>query len=486
MRLVKVLGGAGAVLLAVLGLAACGGSSPKPTPSALDPANRVPANVIAYASVTVRPQGSVRDDLRQAVDELAGKGTFAKLDAKLTRGLSKSHEHPRSLDSWLGQRIGIALTALPSNGVTGIDDDLVLIAPTSNPSAARSYLSQVSKQKKSHVQDWKVQGNYAIFGGAVGVADALATKSSDSLASSAGYKADVGQSDSGQLASFVLRLHPLVQALSALLRRRGTTPVAFTPFTPPSGMLPNVPVNEMAFASFGVGSKSFRLDLLSNGVPAKSRAAAGKAGSVAGLPDGSWVALALGGFLGNPSDVAKLNQVLPPLLGQIHAREGTGGGKATPVLAFLQRDLLPALGPMALSISGTSLPTLKGGFQIAPLDTAAGGKLARALKHLVAGLPVKVGQSDGKVLLTYGYAKARDLLTPASTLASDPGFKAAMAQLPSGSTAPIYINFGPIALLGQALDGKSSDAKVWQVAGKLNYLILGSTGTHARLVLALK
>jgi hypothetical protein len=102
------------------------------------------------------------------------------------------------------------------------------------------------------------------------------------------------------------------------------------------------------------------------------------------------------------------------------------------------------------------------------------------------GTSVEARQAHGQVVATYGFPSQSAFLAPASKLSQNPAYQQAVAQLPAGSNVPLYVSFPPIAALVQLLDHKPSAAKTVQTLDKLNYLILGGTSGHGRLVLALR
>jgi len=447
-----------------LALAGCGGSSKPKVPSALDPANHVPADAVAYASVTVKPQGAMRSDLNAEIDALAGAGAAKRLWGRLDARLDSDGKGVRQ---WLGQRVGVALTGLPSTlsgGAAAFADDVVLVAPTGDPAAAAKFLSH----HQSAGMSGKVVGDYAIFGGQKAVAAALATTPATSLARSSSYRATVSELGSGELVTVYAALHPLAQALLPLLAAAGA---------PTQQPLAKLPQDASAAYGLKVLSGEVQADIVTHGV---ARAAGSLAGAdVGSLPGGSWLALALSGALGNRSYLSKLAAALPR---QLAASSAASRLPAAP-LRFIEQDLLPALGPLELSVSGTSLPTLRAGLVIAPLDRAAGARLAAAVRRLVRGLPIRASTAGGRVAVTFGYTSVSQLLSPSSTLAANAAFKAALAQLPSGAHAEIYVSFPPLAALA-ALDPSQRTAALRKVLSRLRYLIAGGVPGHFRLVLA--
>ena len=466
----------GAGLAPCLALAACGGSSSGggAGPSALDPANMVHATSLLYVSATVRPQGSMRSNLVEAIDSVAGSGSAERLGAKIERSRGLKW---KQLQSWLGQRIGFALTGFPSNLAdrSMLADDAVVVAPTSDPAAARTFLSKNLHQAGLA---WKVVGHYAIFGGANAVGQALATTSRTALSASPQYRADAAQLGDGELVTAYAALHPFMQALVPLLssnQQLSPSAVATAERQAPPG----------SSAAFGMAAlhNQFRIDLVSHGLPHSTTAASAAPTDLASLPADSWLALSLAGSLTNASAMHSLTTTLPQQIARLQALSGATGSVPSAPLRFLYQDLLPALGPIALSVSGTSSSTLKAGLVMSPLDRSAGPRLANAVKQLAAGLPISASATAGRVAVTFGYTSLEQLLAPVSKLADNGTFKSAMGQLPAGARANVYVDFGPIAALA-SLSGSTSNPSVMRVLDRLSYMIGGGTHSHFRLVLA--
>lgn len=458
-------------------LAACGGGSGSGAklPSALDPANMVPATAVAYADVVIKPHGGVRSDLIEAVNSIAGSGTAQKLDAKLDKSLGRKWSQ---FQIWAGQRVGVALTAIPGQLTAGhaLTNDVVLVIPTNNPSAARTFLRKNIRQP---FESWKLVGHYAIFGGTNAVDAAAATAAKSSLLTDPGFKSDMGQLGNGELFRAYLPLHELYEQLLPLLSKlpqySGTSALS-------QGARQAPPGSSVALGMSALHNQ-FRMDVVEHGVPHTNTPVSGVASDVSALPASSWLAITLGGALTKAGTVGKLAANVSKSISTLQATQGVTGRIPSGPLQFIVKDLLPALGPAELSVSGSSATTLQAGLVMAPVNKSAGARLARAVKHLVNGLPIAASTSGGRVAVTFGFNSLQQLLNPSSKLAGNPNFKHALAQLPSGAKADIYLNFAGVATLA-ALDPSASSASTMRVLHRLNYLIAGGTHSHFRLVLA--
>jgi hypothetical protein len=455
-------------------LAACGGGGGgDKTPSALDPANMVPASSVAYASVTISPQGSVKSNLVEAINSIAGPGAAQKLGAKW----AKSVAHWNDIKPWLGQHVGIALTDLPTNmmQLRSIEDYVLIVFPTNNPSAARKALL------KGHPETWetsKIEGHYVLVGGKNAIAEAETTKPNTSLAADANFKTVMSQLGSGELFTAYAPLHQLYQELLPLLQSSPTYSASTL-----SAAAKQAPLGSSVAFGMAALHNQFRMDFVNHGIPTTNTPASVVPSDVSSLPASSWLALTLGSALAKGSTVSELTSNLSKELAAIQSLNGKVGGRVPGgPLQFVVKDLLPALGPAELSVSGTSTTELQAGLVMAPDNKTAGARLAKAVKQLVSGLPISSSSTGGRVAVTFGISDLQQLLNPSSKLSANPTFKHALAQLPTGAKADIYLDFEPIAVLA-SLDQGAVSSSGMKVLHRLDYLIAGGTHSHFRLVL---
>ncbi len=463
-----------AALVAGAGIAACGGSrqTVPPAPSALDPASHVPAAVIAYTAVTVRPQGAFRVQLVHAIDALAGPNADRTLVAKLESSLRGDWP---ALKGWIGQRVGFALTAWPASPRNHQEllDDLVVVAPTNNPSAAARFLST---KLKGPNQAGKVVGDYAVFGGPNAVGQALAASPGHSLAATGGFRTAMKALGGSQLVSAYTPLHHALAAILPTLVASG----APLPTTQLQSLMAKIPAGSTAAYGLAATSNGMRMDIVTHGLQTTTTTTGSSA--LSSLPGGSWLALTLGGALARSGDHAvQLAAAIQRLQTLINAHAGPTARQSVP-LRFVEQDLLPALGPMSLAVGGSSLATLQASLILTPLDRAAGARLVSGVRRLAPALPILAASSAGRAIVAFGYSSLHQLLAPRTTLASDPGFRRAVAQLPAGSRPGLFINFAPLAQLA-ALGHSPQAAAAAHALTRLGYLIAGGTSTHFRLVL---
>jgi hypothetical protein len=316
-----------------------------------------------------------------------------------------------------------------------------------------------------------------LIGGGQAVQAAAATKAADSLAADPDFKSAMTQIGGNELATVFARPRPILQALVPRLSQSVTTARL-------TAALKNIPAAATLALGVGAGTDTLSFDAVMQGFPKSS--SSGGPSNVGALPGTSWLALAIAGSLSDPKTISTLQKELPGLISQAQSSAGSAGSSVQGLLPFVESDVIPALGPMSLSVAGTSLGDLRIGFELTSDNSSAEARLAKALGKMLKGLPLDSSVVNGHLVLSFGYASAQDFLSPPSHLSDNPTYKAALAQMPAGSEVPIYIDFGPIAELGSVLDKKRSDASVWKIAGRLKYLIAGGTSTDIRVVLGVK
>ncbi len=484
--------------VAALLLVGCGTSSPA-APSALDPANLAPASTLIYASMTVRPQGSLATQMRRTLTKLGGPATVRSLLGSINRSLGKNGmSYGANIRPWLGQRVGLVLTQLPQTGVasSSLPPGMALIMPTKDPSAARAFVRRLVARNPGTYG--RVSGGYAVYGGGLAYQQTLGLTRAGSLAASPAYRTTVSQLGSGTAATLYMNLHRFAQITAS------TTSAASGLGGLLTQSLSRIGPNAALAAGVTMSPSAIRVDVVETGL---RQSAQHRAADVGGLPAGSWLALATGS-LGAATQKELRTGFQLGLAGGLSQSGLTGNPLAaamTQRLAFLERDVLPALGPMSLAVGGTSPFNLAAGLKLTPSSLPAATRVLGMLRGLAASSPalsvsgkashfsvkvptgssLLVNEIHRAVVATYGFASPSAFLSPASKLAGDPTYRRALSELPGGSNVPFYLSFGPIASLVQLADHQPSAANTIRVLDKLSYLIVGGVPGHTRLVLGL-
>lgn len=506
------------VVLAGLVPAACGSSSGSPSP--LDPAQIAPTNSAVYAEFTVRPQGSQRDDVEKALTKLLGHSPDAGIQRLVNRSLGKDGlNYQRDVQPWLGQRVGLVVTAFSRTG-------FALIAPTSNTGAALATLTRDEKRHGTLTSGayrgvsykqvvggttsdvFGIVGHYAVVGAGPGTFDDI-------------VDASKGSGLNGQPA-FTTAMAALPS--SSLIRAYANTPLLLGGLESLPSVSPQMKqalrtagaqgkVGSALTLSLAAGSSAFTLDAHSSGgTPSGQRSSA----DVGGLPGQSWLAISTGAAFSKTASSALERSVLSGVSGAA----ATQGVNPSALLNGIQQrlgvsvqDLISALGGFALSVQGTSVATVGAGMVLHPQNPQAAVRVLAAVRGLLArnqglsvsgsdksftvtkpGLPIPrgvVSDTGREVVATLDLPNFAALLAPSSTLSTNAAYQRAKAQLPTGSNVPLFVDFGPIATLLGSLpqfQQQPKDKQALATVQRMDYFVVGfSSVTHDfRMILGLR
>ncbi len=496
-----------ACLLGVL-LAACGSSSP---PSAMDPTPLVPPNAAFYLDLTIRPQGSLRASAESALTRLIGHSPDPALRRAVNKLLRRSKlDWSRDIQPWLGQHVALFGTGFSAGS-------LALVAPTTNPSAALAALRGAERGAHAAATTYKgiryqegsqngrpeafgIVGHAAVIGGPAAFQAVVDAYHGRSIENVSGFSSAFGALPANSLVEGYINGPSTGAAIRALLAAvPSSVPLSTAAQARVFDLMARRFRGQYAFA-IAVSSHSFTVDFRS------SLARPGQRGDVSRLAGQSWLALSTGAV--NGLGTASLlegplahNPIFALGLARFRQRFGVD----------LVHDVLPALGPIQLSVQGTSPAMLGAGLALTPVDPAAAHRLLAAIFHRashsrslsVHGSPsaftvtrgalpiprVSVAEGAGRVLATFDET-LNQALAPATLLSSNPDFQRARAALPAGSRISLFIDFRSLTTLVQNLPPLTSarDKKVMAVVRRLDYAVLGESpsGGETRLVLALR
>lgn len=503
-------------VLAAAGLAACGGggsggdTNGGSGAAAVDPATRVPQSAVLYASASVKPGASTSKALKSIVDTFGGKGTFQRLLGQVEDAHNSKVSFAKDIKPWLGDRVGIAFTKWPANfnGNTAAQN-LVVIFPTANPSAAKKALPDLKRGLGDDGTTAEVSGNFLYAGSRSAISAAEAVKSGNSLASSSAYKASLKKVHSNPLATAYIRPKSLVPLLTQAMENSSATSSigGVSTSSSPTGAaiaktFAKLSANSNALASLAVTSKTITLDFAASGIQNPSSNTTFP--DVGSLPGDSWLAIATPGI-----SEAEINRELSSAM----QAAATGGPAATRQARAITRvisRLFPhgiqgieasAAGP----ITDQNPPKVGLSLDLGSAQTAQ-QSTAMLFNYLGAGganvpgnqsafsIPIdssnsfNVTSAGSDVVATLGYPNAAAFTSPASKLSDNSTYKQAVAQLPSGSEVPLYINLGELAsdLPPSAFTGQSG-RQAQSVLQKFSYAIVGvnASTAQARIVVGL-
>jgi hypothetical protein len=468
----------------------------------------VPGSALAYVELTVRPQGSQRSDAQAALTRLLGRNPIPTIESKIQKaGKAQGLTYKRDIQPWLGQRVGVVVMGL-SNANVGV------IAPTNNTSAALAALDkaargdhlsptsyrgvnyQVGSDRSGKPVAVGIVGHNAVAGGPTAFKAIIDASHGGSLSSNQTFSSTFGDLPSNAIARGYVNGPRLISALSS-----SPTIAALPPSVRQylAGALGAGKLRGTAVFGLTLSPKTITFEVHST-VHGRGAAVA----DVGGLPEQSWLALATGAL--NVTQLQSLLSMQP---------RRTGAA----LNLFRQRfgidvvhDLLPALGPIELSVQGNALPAIQAGLSVTPSNLAAAGRVLTAIynriKHSkglsVTGTPtsfvatkagsplpqVKVAEVGRRVLATFDETFSQ-FTSPTSTLSSNPAFGRAKGALPDGSHVPFFLDFSTLASLTSQIpsfQAGGSDYKAQQVIGRLDYFVVGSNPSKGdvHLVLGLR
>lgn len=487
-------------LLAAAGIAACGGSSNTANaggsgPAAADPATRVPSSAVFYASASLKPGADTTKSLTDIVDTFGGDGTFQRLLGKLKQQIASQGSgltYARDVQPWLGRRVGVAFTRWPANfNSNDAVNDIVVVLPTANPAAATKALPDLKNSMSQNHSDTTVavSGNFVYLGGKPAISAAQAVTSSNSLANSSNYKASLQNVHANPLATAYVK----PKSIAPLLTREINNSVQAGNIPSPSTAaiakaFDMVPANASGLASLSVTSKTIEFDVTES--PSQSLSSFNNFTDVGSLPGDSWLAIASPGIseqtvkqglqsltqtaTSGGQTTAQQAQGIARIIGQL-VPHGIGGIAASAAGSFTN-DNPPKIG---LSLDVKDAQTAQNSTSMLFNFLQAGGAnvpgSANAFTLPVSSsVSVNVGSAGSDVVATLGYPNAAAFNSPSSTLADDDTYKQALAQLPSGSKVPLYVNLGELAhdLPASAFSGASGQQAQMDLK-KFSYAIAG-------------
>jgi hypothetical protein len=496
---------------------ACGSSNSAAT---ADPASMVPASAPLYVQLDV-PDATQVSQYRSIVTTFGGAKAWKKLSTEFNKLFTRDGigGYGKGISPWIGTEAGLAITSVSAFESDGsAPQGVVFILPTNNLQAAEAFVKKVDKG--SHFTD-KAEGSTLLIGTRSTLSSYAA--GSSTLSSASSFQS-IQNSTSGDNVLVYLNVHTL-GALAVNALQRETAEFSGGDLSGSSAELPQIeneiaklPSDATLGLGFGTTAKTIRLDVVTHDLSGLAAGGASSSGGdVSDLPAGSILAAALN-FSTNDSSVL-MKAINSEFQGMLTAGLGVGGGlsggslsggglsSGTASLSTVETTLdsvLGALGPLKLSISGSSILSLKGGLTLDSPSAAAASKLVAKLHTLISSsssaqvtgtaqdfsvalgpYTLAVSRAGTEVLALLGYTSASQLTSPGSALSGNSTFKSAESQLPSGAKIPLFFNFEALSPLLSAFDTPSVQ-KVSKVVSKLSYLAVGSASGDTRIVLGLK
>jgi hypothetical protein len=504
-----------AVAAVAAGAAGCGGGGGS---GDADPAKVAPKASLVYLEAQVRPEG----DQKAAVDDVAkkvlgvddpGKRIQTLVDQAIAAsGSRRSYED--DVKPWLGRRAALAVTSLAPGA--GRSQAAAILASKDN-GKAREAVNKAADEQSPKLARREYEGvdyrfdagddtaagvvdDYVVVGSEAGFKAVVDASKGEGLADNRQFES-VAKDARGKLGFGYLDTRGLIGALGA------------------SGQLPGGGASLQSLLGAANQPVTMSLDASSDRVVLEAVAGATRQARQAqaselltALPGDSWLALAITDF----------GAAIKRTLDQVGAGIGAGLVETakqqirSQTGLDLDRDVLAALGDVAVFVSGSGVLTVGGGVVIQTPDRRAAARTLDKLAPLIrrqgapSGLRVTRTTIDGargikvasprfpgsinavlrgdRLVIAYTDAATRQALSPARKLGGSPQFQQAAQSLDGGAPA-LYVAFAPVANLAAAVSPENA-AQIRQYLDAFSTLVAGSQvkGDRqiARLVVNLK
>ena len=501
-------------------VAGCGGGGGSGDAEA-DPAEIAPKNALVYFTADVRPDG----ENREAVDAIARRVFRVSDPGKRIQQLIESEakeegdevSYQDDIEPWLGDKAAVVFNNVGDEGSAGLilsvkdtdkaQEKLDEFAKNDRPKPVERKYKDVEysfdpgdKEAEAIVGDYAVVADESVFKAIVDASKA------DGLASVAKFK-EVADANEDKLGYGYVDVPALIRSASA----SGDVPAGQgQTLQRVLGALGDQP----AALSLDAKPRNVTFEVTSGAAPRAAGDQAKSAQLISALPGESWLALA----------VPRLGQSLKQAVDQF-GRSGQGSSLVDTFKQQLRqgtgldvdRDLLAALGDVAVFAQGTGLLNLGAGAVIQAPDQAAATrlvtKLGPAIRRLAGsgsgitvgnasvagakGISVKVGRLPSpinivnrgdRIVVAFGDPATEQALTPTAKLGDAPAFKTAQQSL-GGALPSFFLSFAPVADLVASQSGANAE-QVRQYLGALDTLAVGARteGNRqiGRMVVALK
>jgi hypothetical protein len=506
-------------LLGALAAVAAGCGSSSSSGGDHDPAALVPANAPLYAEATVRPEGKLGSDLEAALKKiLRTDDPGAKIEKAIDdSGKREGITYAKDIEPWLGDRVGVALTALNGN-----DPDFVAVIASKDDSKAadaitgaqgdfvtRSYEGIDYRVDRKNGTVAGVLDHAVVVGTERGFKSAVDASKGESLAESNSLRTLRSKVAQERIGLFYLDFQGLLRTAG---QAAGSQPEIGALLQSVSAAAPKT-----IGAAFQAQSDALRIDGVSLGTPKSASSGANGADVVAGLPGDSWLALGIG----------KSGETLDRTVQAIANAGGLTGVGVNAILGQFQKqtgldlrkDVLSWMGDAGLFVGGTSTAELGGALVVKTSDPAKTRRVIGVLRRLVrdqggdvkiapldaqgvddgftvrsAGSPrIDVGLAGDKFIVSVGnFAAFRQAVSPGQPLGSTPAFTAAANQLGGGLRPSFFLDFQRVVSLIEAFAGGQADfAKAKPYLDTFGAVVAGAKDegdgvTRARFVVTLR
>jgi hypothetical protein len=467
----------------------------------------VPAGALMYGEVTLDPEGDQKEAINSILSKFPGGDQAGdKLKEMIEKGLRES-DAPISfkddIEPWLGDEAGFFASSLDASGepsaavglVATDDEDKALetLEKSAEGKLTRKNYKDVEYLTDESDEAGAVLDGFLVIGSEAGVKAVIDTsKGGKKLSDDDRYKKALEDASEDRLGLFYLNSQEFLKsaqgtaALPPSFQKFFKQPFVATVDADDDGVVFEGKVPEETAQTFGfVGQGS---DLLNE------------------LPGDSWAAMA-------QTDFGKLIDFYVDAFGAaVGGRDAIEQQFKAATGLDLQQDVVAWMGDFALFVRGTSIANLDGALIIETKDEQASGRVIDAVARLArqqgadSGLrvrpeqggytiggsgipkPVHFFQKDGRVVIAYGDAAAKDAVDPSEKLGDNPDFSSTRDSLGGDYEVSFVVLVQPILDLvestGAASDADFQDAKPY--LEPLSALVAGTSGEGDDLKSAVK
>jgi Protein of unknown function (DUF3352) len=470
----------------------------------------VPAGAVMYGEVTLDPEGDQKEAIDSILAKFPGGGQAGdRLKELIEKGLRES-DAPISfkddIEPWLGDEAAFFASSVGANkepnaavGLIATDDEdkaLEALEKSAEGKVTRKDYKDVEYLTDESGEAGAVLDGFLVLGTEAGVKAVIDTsEGGEKLSDDDAYKKALEDASEDRLGLFYVNSPQFLKsaqgtaALPQSFEKFFKEPFVATVDADDDGVVFEGKVPAETAQTFGfVGQGS---DLLTE------------------LPGDSWVAMA-------QTDFGKLIDfyvdAFAPLAG---GRDAIAQQLKAATGLDLQQDVIAWMGDFGIFVRGTSLAELDGALIIETKDEQASGRMIDALARLArqqgadAGLtvrprsgggegysisspsipkPIQFFQQDGRGVLAYGDAAAKDAIDPGEKLGDNPDFTSTRDSLGGDYEVSFYVLMQPIFDLvdstGAASDADWQDAKPY--LEPLSALVAGTSGEGDDLKSAVK
>jgi hypothetical protein len=471
------------LLLALCGAVAAGCGSSSGSRGTDDPAALIPAGAPVYVEGVVRPDGKVRSDLEGALKKILRTDDPGAKLGKLLEDSGKGDDvsFRDDVDPWLGERFGVAVTALRSGQeadyaavIASRDDDEAeaTLAKQKGDIVKRSYKGVDYRFDRKDGTATAIIDHRVVVGTEGALKSVVDAKGGDTLDESNGLgavRSKVAQDRVGLLYLDVQGLLRTVAQTASSDPQVGAMLQSFSSAAP-----------RTIGAALQAQPDALRIDAVSIGTPKSATTGASGADILATLPGDSWLGLG----------VADLGQTLDRVLQTVAGGGGiTGVGVHALLGQFqaqtgldLRKDVLGWMGDAGVFVGGTSSADLGGALVIKTTDPAKTKRTMAVLERFArkqsagtkirslhgngiddgftaqnaTGPAVRVALAGDRFVVAIG-AKAvlRQAISPGAQLGSAPAFTAAAGKLGNGLRPSFYLDFTQVTKLIESFAGEN-------------------------------